>query len=334
MKQPNTRTIGLFVVGAVTLAVVGLIAFGRTSAYFEHRPRAVTFFHGSVAGLVVGAPVTFRGVRVGGVVDIAIEINPGTGAAQIPVIMEFEPERVSVSGADTKDEKNFAKKMLSNGLGASLVMQSLITGQQAIELDYHPDSEETRTGINLGIPEIPEARGGLSAMKDTISKLPIQQLADDAVATLRALKELISAPELQGILKNTAETTKAAARVTAAAETQLEGLGKDARETTLAARHTIERLDALLADLQPRLGAAMTTLDRALANTDQRTGQIAGDLHATLGDIHSLLTPRAPSYQDIQTVLHNLAVTTGSLRSFADQVDRNPNSLLMGRSSR
>ena len=60
MSQPNPRTTGLFVLGAILLVVAGLVAFGSRS-YFEHRPRAVTFFHGSVAGLVVGAPVTFPG---------------------------------------------------------------------------------------------------------------------------------------------------------------------------------------------------------------------------------------------------------------------------------
>ena len=136
LKPPSARGIGLFVVGALALAATGLIAFGATS-YFEHRPRAVTFFHGSVAGLAAGAPVTFRGVPVGKVVDIALQINSATGAAHIPVIMEFEPGRITVTG-DTGGAAagaGVSKGMLAAGLAASLVMQSFITGQLAIELD-------------------------------------------------------------------------------------------------------------------------------------------------------------------------------------------------------
>ena len=111
LKPPSARGIGLFVVGALALTVTGLIAFGATS-YFEHRPRAVTFFHGSVAGLAAGAPVTFRGVPVGKVVDIALQINSATGAAHIPVIMEFEPGRITVTG-DTGGNAGISKSLLA-----------------------------------------------------------------------------------------------------------------------------------------------------------------------------------------------------------------------------
>ena len=327
MSQPNPRTIGLFVIGAIALVIVGLVAFGSRS-YFEHRPQAVTFFHGSVAGLVVGAPVTFRGVGVGSVVKISLQINSENGTAQIPVVMEFEPERVTVAGGG--DKSGFAERMLANGLGASLVMQSLITGQLAVELDYHDASEEAVTGIDLGLPEIPEARGGLNAMKDTLSRLPLQELADNAVSALRSLNELISSPETRDSLKYIEQASKGAAAVAD------------------ATRRTIEHADALLGVLQPQLSAALTDVDHLMVNTDQKTGQITGDLHIALGaadrtlvegqaalsDLHSLVAPRSAMVQDIQSMLRSLAVAAASLRSFADQVDRNPNALVMGKSLR
>jgi len=169
MSQPNPRTTGLFVLGAILLVVAGLVAFGSRS-YFEHRPRAVTFFHGSVAGLVVGAPVTFRGVGVGSVLKILLQTNSTNGTAQIPVIMEFDPQRVTMIGGS--DTAKFTERTKINGLGATLVMQSLITGQLAIELDYHDPTKVSSTGIDLGLPEIPEAEGGINAMKNTLSNLP------------------------------------------------------------------------------------------------------------------------------------------------------------------
>ncbi|MEI6985757.1 MAG: MlaD family protein [Rhodospirillaceae bacterium] len=337
MKQPNARAIGIFVVGAVTLALLALIAFGRNASYFERRPRAVTFFHGSVAGLSVGAPVTFRGVRVGSVVDIVVHINPSTGAAEIPVIMEFEPERINVddaSGARSKKDLGFSKQMMGNGLGSSLVMQSLITGQLSVELDYHPENKGAVSGIDLHMPEIPEVRGGINAMKDTISKLPIQELANDLVITLRALKELVSGPEIHDILKYAVETVKATAATAGSVQPQVAGLLADLRETTTSGRHATERLDAMLAGLQPRLIAALAGLERLLTETDNRSAQISGDLHAALGDIHVLMAPRSPLLQDIQTILRNLATMSSSMRSFAEQVERNPNALVMGRSQR
>ena len=323
LKPPSARSIGLFVVGALALAVTGLIAFGATS-YFEHRPRAVTFFHGSVAGLAAGAPVTFRGVPVGKVVDIALQINSTTGAAHIPVIMEFEPGRITVTGGPA-GSAGLSQSMLAAGLGASLVMQSFITGQQAIELDYHSSNEETVTGIDLRLPEIPEARGGLNAMKDTIAKLPLQELADDAAATLHSVRQLVSAPEVREILKSVAEASKSAATVAALAEAQAPGMTKDARDAAAAAARAAGRGEALMAELQPKLTAELTDLDRLLGSAG--AGQVVADAHA-------LLSPRSPLLQDIQTLVRNLASASGALRSFAEQIDRNPNALVVGRSQR
>ena len=325
LKPPSARSIGLFVVGALALLVTGLIAFGATS-YFEHRPRAVTVFHGSVAGLAAGAAVTFRGVPVGKVVDIALQINSGTGAALIPVIMEFEPGRITVTGdGGGGTGVGLSKSMLAAGLGASLVMQSFITGQLAIELDYHPAAEETLSGIDLRLPEIPEARGGLNAMKDTISKLPLQELANDAVATLHSVRELVTAPEAREILKSLAEAAKSAAAVAAVAEAQTPGMTKDARDAAAAAAKAAGRAEALMAEVQPKLLAALGDLDHLLGAAG--AGQVVADAHA-------LLSPRSPLLQDIQTLVRNLASASGALRSFADQIDRNPNALVIGRGQR
>ncbi len=321
---PSARSIGLFVVGALVLAVAGLTAFGATS-YFENRPRAVTVFHGSVAGLAAGAPVTFRGVPVGKVIDIALQINSGTSAALIPVIMEFEPGRITVTGDKGVGVGVLSQSMLAAGLAASLVMQSYITGQLSIELDYHPAAELTRTGIKLGLTEIPEARSGLSAMKDTIARLPLQQLADDAVATLHAIRELITAPEISQILKSAAELTRAGAAVVLVAESQVGGLSKDTRDAAAGAARAAGRVDQLLAELQPKMVSAAAGLDHLLG---------AEGAERVVADAHAVLAPRSPLLIDSQTLMHNLAAASGALRSFAEQIDRNPNALVVGGSKR
>jgi paraquat-inducible protein B len=50
--------------------IVAAVLFFGSGSIAEKRLPMVSFFHGSVAGLRVGAPVTFRGVRIG-------EFSPG-----------------------------------------------------------------------------------------------------------------------------------------------------------------------------------------------------------------------------------------------------------------
>ena len=60
----------------------------------------VMFFDNSVRGLSVGAPVEFKGIRVGSVLDIRLEFDAQATTFIIPVLVEVEPERIVERGAD------------------------------------------------------------------------------------------------------------------------------------------------------------------------------------------------------------------------------------------
>ena len=59
-KRANPTVIGGFVVGAAVLAVAGLAYFGG-GEFLAKKFTYVGFFEGSLKGLQIGAPVTFRG---------------------------------------------------------------------------------------------------------------------------------------------------------------------------------------------------------------------------------------------------------------------------------
>ena len=61
--------VGLFVVGAVLLGVLGVLLLGKSKRLFESRVELHATFS-DVAGLVQGAPVRLSGVNVGTVSQI------------------------------------------------------------------------------------------------------------------------------------------------------------------------------------------------------------------------------------------------------------------------
>ena len=103
-KQANKTLIGIFVVGAVALVVAGVAIFG-TGKFFSERHRLVMYFDGSVSGLNVGAPVVFRGVKIGTVTDIVLRADPADMSIQIPVFIEIEPNRFERIGK-ARDKRN------------------------------------------------------------------------------------------------------------------------------------------------------------------------------------------------------------------------------------
>jgi paraquat-inducible protein B len=114
-KRSNPKLIGGFVIGAIALLIAGILAFGG-GQYFSRKEKGVLFFEGSLAGLDVGSPVTFRGVPVGSVTGIVIEYDVTTQSLHIPVYIEVDPQKFEiVSGA--RSTKNI-QELVARGLRA------------------------------------------------------------------------------------------------------------------------------------------------------------------------------------------------------------------------
>ena len=100
MKKTTPTVIGAFVIGVARLARRSRAVL-RQRLFSRQTPRAVSFFNGSVAGLRVGAPVTFRGVPVGEVKSLGVRVMPD-GQSIIQVNMELVPGMVAVYGARSR----------------------------------------------------------------------------------------------------------------------------------------------------------------------------------------------------------------------------------------
>src|SRR5262245_4050260 len=124
-KKANPKLIGGFVIGAIALALVGVIAFGGGRFLTSTRKAVLYFPTSSLSGLDVGSPVTFRGVRVGSVTGVVIHYDVDRQTLQIPVYIEVELDKVQVISGK-HDIKNF-QALVDRGLRGQLVIQSLVT---------------------------------------------------------------------------------------------------------------------------------------------------------------------------------------------------------------
>lgn len=199
-KKANPAVIGGFVVGAIALAALGLLVFGSGEFLKEKMPW-VSYFPGSVDGLQVGAPVTFKGVKIGQVTDIRVTVDAGENVVRIPVHWELQPDRVVLIGVSeaemaemrTTGERPLTQVLIKRGLRAQLQLQSFVTGQKMIQLDFFPD-----TPINLvggdgegKLPEFPTTESSTEKLTKTIENLPLGELMDDARRVLKSLDQLV-----------------------------------------------------------------------------------------------------------------------------------------------
>ena len=308
MKQPSATLIGVFVLGAMALIVAAILFFGGGN-FFNQRIATVSYFNGSVAGLRVGAPVTYRGVRVGEVKSIGIRLDPDPTSAIAQVNMELLPDAVKMYGTKVPH----ISELVELGLSARLVMQSFVTGQLQVELAFRPDVKSSMRGEASGVPEIPTVPSPFQALTQQLENLDIAPAVAAFQRTLNSLDAILTSPALKQTVDD------------------LPALVADLRRT---ARTVDREVVESSATFQKTLGSVQTLAQ----NLDREAASTLGQVRATLQKANTaveganvLLDQRGTTVIQLQRAVDDLAVTSARLRSFAERIDRNPSVLLRGR---
>ena len=164
------------------------------------KERALLYFDGSVRGLEQGAPVEFRGIRLGQVLDINAEYNQKTLEFKIPVLIELEPERLGGPYREMamKERLSQLDRLVANGMRAQLKTGNLITGKLYVEMDFYPDAakEEARmSGKYPVIPTIPTSLDQLTkdvkALLAKMNQFPMDQIGKELTKSLADLDKTI-----------------------------------------------------------------------------------------------------------------------------------------------
>ena len=163
--RANPTLIGLFIIGGVALAIVG-VAVLASGSWFATRSTFISYFDESVNGLEVGASVKFQGVPVGQVTNLLIQIESSDRTFQVPVEYDIDLTRLTSQAGTFVDLENpsVMGQQIANGLRAQLQMESIVTGQLYIELAYRTDPPPAElASAPSRYPEIPTSPSLLSA---------------------------------------------------------------------------------------------------------------------------------------------------------------------------
>ena len=164
------------------------------------------YFDGSVKGLSVGAPVDFKGIKIGRVADIRLEFLMEKNAFRIPVLVELEPERIAVTddNLENVNDPQFMDHLVSKGLRAQLKRGNLLTGQLFVELNFHPDAPVRNIvweGKYPALPTIPspleEITTGVTRLIDRLEKFPLEQIGKSLRNTFQEAELLVTSQEFQ-----------------------------------------------------------------------------------------------------------------------------------------
>jgi paraquat-inducible protein B len=344
MAKPLSKTlIGAFVLGAIALTFGAVVILG-SGALFRDITQVVMFFDGSVGGLQVGAPVTFRGVAVGEVRGIQIVYDAENSEFRIPVAAEIYPDRIHKLSADHK--KMRPQEYMDMGLRAQLQLQSLITGQLSIQLDFLPGTPArmigpAQAGFSSHVQEIPTIPTPIQKIEKTIQQIPLDEVIRDARDTLTSIKEILTSPAIPDIIANLKQVSQDAVGLTRSVDSKLSALSAQV-DLTLKELRTL--LAGANAQIKPIASAIDETrslaqnLNRRIEPVEAEIFKTTAELRATLqqsektfANLSAMTTDNSELRYNLEMFLTELSATARSLRTLTDYLDRHPASLLRGK---
>ena len=326
-KQASKTLIGAFVVGALVLAVIGVIILG-SGKFLKKTVKYVMFFDGSVKGLQVGAPVTFRGVKIGEVKDIILRFNPENMSVLIPVYIEINPEGFKSEVPEGKRKPyEYYKGLIDKGLKARLELQSFVTGLLMIGLDFYPDKPVKLVGLDKKYHEIPTVPTSMEELQKTIEKIPFKEIAEKLDSTITGLDKFINSPELHQSTASLNETLKSADSLLKNIDSSVKPLVSDLKSTSEAARGTF------------------TQVEKTLEMKEGVPGEIAADVKNTLKSARLALDSTQKAVDGVQQIaaqnanlgyemnksLEQMTALARSLRSLTDYLERHPEAFIRGK---
>ena len=320
-SKVNPVVIGMFVIGAAILATASVMVFGAAK-FFTHTEKCISYFSESVNGLDVGAPLKFKGVKIGKVESIRIGSHSETmknSSVAVVYSIDIDMLRRKIGDSNLQYE-HWLKQQISEGMRAKLNYQSIVTGMLYIEFDYlaNPgDKYELRYGGTRFI-EVPSTLTGIAetakAFQDTIdniSKIDFESIGKNANMLLANINSKLGDLDVKAINDS--------------AITALNSIDALASDPNL--KNTLLDLDILMKDSSAFVRMAQgefmdlsSSAKKTFANAD-----------SVLDNVNAIIMPQSPLRYELAALLRSVNQSVSSLSNLTDYIQRNPSSLLTGK---
>ncbi|MBS0527230.1 MAG: MCE family protein [Proteobacteria bacterium] len=276
------------------------------SAGFGRKLHMVSFFHGSVAGLQVGADVILHGLKIGEVTDLGLRFDPKADGIVVPVHYVVEGDRIAnIAAQGNVPLGTGAAEMIQRGFRATLDTSSLLTGTKVVAIKQIADAPPATIGRDGDEFVIPSSEsGGLdsitasaAALLTKINRIDFDAIGTTLAGTAKGLDDIVNGPQLKRTLQSL-EATMADAR-------------DFARKLDTGAGPAMGRLP----DIANQLDSAITQINRFAASLNSGYG---GDSRFN---------------RELDRLMPQLNEAVRSFRALADLLSRHPEALIQGRPS-
>lgn len=314
-ENPNTVAIGAFVVGAILIAVATLIFL--LGSGFGKKETVVMVFSGSVKGLNVGAPLALRGVQVGKVTKIELQLNSDQDNIIMMVEAVFDEKNIRRKGSQ---DVELSEELISRGLRAQLNSQSLLTGLLYVELDFHPNSPLHLVDINSPYIQLPTIPTSLERITKKLQDIDISKVAGQLESIGDGIDQFVTSKSFQGLPDNVTNTMDSLRELSSQLQEQLATTGPkldtvldEAAETVATANTELPKLATLVEENLRTLNNAISAVEQSMTNIDE------------------LVSPDSETLYRLNNALQEMTRAGRALQSLASTLEEQPEALIRGK---
>ncbi len=307
--------VGLFVIvlGAVLVGVVAwLTAATETKQYNFY----LMYTNESVAGLNTNAPVNYKGVQVGQVVNIEIDPkNPDL----VKLTLKIEV------GAPIRQDTT--AKLVSRGITGVVYVELSGSSASSPPLTTQPGKSlpVIRSAPSL-VARVEDAFNSMSFRVDALLSEKNLQTINEILANIRTITGTLgdNSAQITQTIANLQKLSDTLAANAASLNKVLAGAGNTFDNSARLTHELRTDLKPLLAQFQTTLAAA-ETMTKAIAVTSRDVGKAADGGRQELEQIIRKTTP------DLNRLLADLRRLTDTMDRFVKTVERDPRMFLFGK---
>jgi paraquat-inducible protein B len=273
--------------------------------------------------------VVFRGVKIGSVTDVILRIDSTKLIFTIPVYIEIEPDRFMVIGVRPKQLGQNLKTFIDRGLRATLEMQSIVTGQMQVGLDYYPDKPAKFAEFRLDTttPEIPTVPTPMQELAKKIQKLPIDEIFEKLSSTLSKIDNLVGSPEIVQAIRSVNLALGDVRKLVQNVDNRIGPLASSIEGTVNDYGKLARNADSKVDTLSLGLADSIKELQKAVSGVEKTLEQA----QLTLAEAKKTLSEDSTLQYEITVTLEELQKGARSIRLLADDLKRRPESAIWGK---
>jgi len=261
----------------------------------------------------------FRGVRVGAVKDIVLQFDTKNLSFLIPVYVEIDLDKINfVNGTPAKDMAYF-DALIEKGLRAQLELQSVVTGQLMINLDFNPKTPARLVGLDKRHREVPTTASGLEELLKTAQELPLKDLFDKLLKSLEGIERVVNSPNVASSLASLDESMRKLRDILAKIDKEAGPVMTNLKEISLSVKEITKNGESLPGQMDKTLVTAQEAL---------KQGEKA------LVSIKNLTSENSALSQEASLALREVSNAARSLRYLTDYLQQHPEALIQGKKAK